>query len=441
MSISCGFRDDRIVRTARHSARRLFAAGISVTAQSGQAATPPPAPASPLKPIAGVQDVMASMIDPAADFLWESVSTTVTRGKTVEKQPHTDEEWAEVRRQAIILTEGANLIMMDGRHVVKEGSKLEDHGTPGNLTAEESEKAIAENRAAFVAFSTALRDVGVQMLAAADSRNPQGLVDAGDTLDQVCEGCHLQVLVSGPADPAVPGSGAGSGRSRLRSSVRARRSAVAPAALRRKRSAARLQSIRRSPPAPLSVSKAPPPSAAAMPPVRPAPSEKPTPEVRHSVGNTCAASAYKPTCTALIAMPATAMPLISVGSPSAALPWLSEVAANHASAASVAAPANAATASGRRDPTRVSSHEIAITPPIPARLNTNTPRTAVASSKPSDVSTSGAQLKKAYTAYMFVRNASDMTAVSQRSCGENNALTPDRVGRGSSPSTNTSLAE
>ncbi|HJY36981.1 MAG TPA: hypothetical protein VJ299_05935 [Steroidobacteraceae bacterium] len=176
----------------------------SVTAQSGQAATPPPAPASPLKPIAGVQDVMATMIDPAADFLWESVSTTVTRGKTVEKQPRTDEEWAEVRRQAIILTEGANLIMMDGRHVVKEGAKLEDHGTPGNLTAQESEKAIAENREAFLAFSTALRDVGVQMLAAADNRNPQGLVDAGDTLDQVCEGCHLKFWYPGQKIPLFP---------------------------------------------------------------------------------------------------------------------------------------------------------------------------------------------------------------------------------------------
>jgi hypothetical protein len=175
----------------------------SVTAQSGQVATPP-APASPLKPIAGVQDVMAAMIDPAADFLWESVSTTVTRGKTVEKQPRTDEEWAEVRRQAIVLTEGANLIMMDGRHVVKEGAQLEDHGTPGNLTAQESEKAIAEDRAAFLAFSTALRDVGVQMLAAADSRNPQGLVDAGDTLDQVCEGCHLKFWYPGQNIPQFP---------------------------------------------------------------------------------------------------------------------------------------------------------------------------------------------------------------------------------------------
>ena len=202
MGISCGFKT-----IASCGLLGILLAGCSpqepVTAQSGQAATPPP-PASPLKPIAGVQDVMASMIDPAADFLWESVSTTVTRGKTVEKQPHTDAEWAEVRRQAIILTEGANLIMMDGRHVVKEGSKLEDHGTPGNLTAEESEKSIAENREAFVAFSTALRDVGVQMLSAADNRNPQGLVDAGDTLDQVCEGCHLKFWYPGQKIPLFP---------------------------------------------------------------------------------------------------------------------------------------------------------------------------------------------------------------------------------------------
>lgn len=173
----------------------------AVTAQSAQAA--PPA-VSPLKPIAGIQDVMASMIDPAADFLWESVSTTVTRNATVEKRPRTDAEWAEVRRQAIILTEGANLIMMDGRHVVKEGSRLEDHGTPGNLTAEESEKAIAANRASFIAFAQALRDVGVSMLAAADARNPQGITDAGDTLDQVCEGCHLEFWYPGQKIPLFP---------------------------------------------------------------------------------------------------------------------------------------------------------------------------------------------------------------------------------------------
>jgi hypothetical protein len=178
----------------------------TVTAQPGEAtpASASSAAPSPLRPIAGIQDVMASMIDPAADFLWESVSTTVTRGKVVEKQPRTDEEWAEVRRQAIILAEGANLIMMDGRHVVKEGGALEDHGTPGNLTAEESEQVIGKNHESFLAFAKALRDVGASMLAAADAKNPQGIIDAGDTLDQVCEGCHLEFWYPGQKIPLFP---------------------------------------------------------------------------------------------------------------------------------------------------------------------------------------------------------------------------------------------
>jgi cytochrome c556 len=94
--------------------------------------------------------------------------------------------------------------MKDGRHVVKEGSHLEDHGTPGNLTAEESEQAIAENRDAFIAIAQALREVGVSMLAAAEARNPQGLIDAGDTMDQVCEGCHLKFWYPGQNIPPFP---------------------------------------------------------------------------------------------------------------------------------------------------------------------------------------------------------------------------------------------
>lgn len=162
------------------------------------------APAEVLKPVAGVQDIMAHLIDPAADFLWESVSTTVTATEVTEKQPRTDAEWNEVRRQAVILTEGANLLLMDGRHVAREGRQLEDHGTPGNLTAEESERAIAMDRATYVSFVQALREVGTSMLHAADDKNPQGIVDAGEQLDQVCEGCHLKFWYPGQQIPAFP---------------------------------------------------------------------------------------------------------------------------------------------------------------------------------------------------------------------------------------------
>jgi hypothetical protein len=171
--------------------------GACKQADAPQATTATLATHAQLQPTAGIQDIMAYMIDPAADFLWESVSTSVSEAGTEEKQPRTPEEWNEVRKQAVILTEAANLILMDGRHVAREGQHLEDHGTPGNLTAEQSEQAIQADRETFESFASALRDVGKSMLSAADTQNTQRILDAGDTMDQVCEGCHLKFWYPG----------------------------------------------------------------------------------------------------------------------------------------------------------------------------------------------------------------------------------------------------
>ena len=171
----------------------------------GKAEPPAPAPtASPLKLTAGIQDIMKDLIEPAADFLWESVSTTETAAGVEEKQPRTDEEWAEVRKHAIIIAESANLILLPGRHVAREGKVLDDHGTPGNLTAAEAEQAIAADRATYEGFGRALHDVGVAFLKAAEQRNPQGILDAGESMDEVCEGCHLKFWYPGQKIPAFP---------------------------------------------------------------------------------------------------------------------------------------------------------------------------------------------------------------------------------------------
>ena len=164
------------------------------------AAAKAPSPAASethLKPVTGIQDIMASMIDPAADHLWESVATVATEKGVEDKRPKTDEDWKAVRSQAVILAEAANLLIVEGRPVAKEGAILEDHGTPGNLTAAESEQAIAADRESFVGFAEALRDVGVTMLTAADKKDAQALFDAGYPLDQVCEACHLKFWYPG----------------------------------------------------------------------------------------------------------------------------------------------------------------------------------------------------------------------------------------------------
>lgn len=182
----------------------LIAAALLSACNKNAAPETPAAAASPLKPTAGIQDIMAGMIEPSAEFLWASVSSTVTEQGVEEKQPRTDEEWNEVRRHAIILAESANLLLIEGRHVARDGKQLDDHGTPGNLTLEQVEQAIAKDRATFVAFSQALHDAGAAMLKAADDKDVQAIMTAGETLDEVCESCHLKFWYPGQNIPPLP---------------------------------------------------------------------------------------------------------------------------------------------------------------------------------------------------------------------------------------------
>lgn len=179
-------------------ATMALAAGCGPRATTAEVKAPTSKPIEThLKPVTGIQDIMASMVDPAADHLWESVATVANEKGVEEKSPKTDEDWKAVRSQAVILAEAANLLIVEGRPVAKEGAILEDHGVPGNLTAAESEQAIAADRASFVGFAEALREVGVKMLTAADRKDAQALFDAGYPLDEVCEACHLKFWYPG----------------------------------------------------------------------------------------------------------------------------------------------------------------------------------------------------------------------------------------------------
>ena len=74
---------------------------------------------------------MDSMVDPSADFLWESVATIVTRKGTEERRPRTDDEWKAVRRAAITLMEATNLLIM--RRACRCQARREV-GEPGHRT-------------------------------------------------------------------------------------------------------------------------------------------------------------------------------------------------------------------------------------------------------------------------------------------------------------------
>jgi hypothetical protein len=133
---------------------------------------------------------MDSMVDPNADFLWDSVATIVTAAGTEERAPRTDEEWITLRKRAIPLIEATNLLQMPGRHVAKPGEKSENPGI--ELGPEEIEAAINQDRAAFINFAHGLHDAVAPALKAIESKDVQGLSDAGEKIDTACENCHLK---------------------------------------------------------------------------------------------------------------------------------------------------------------------------------------------------------------------------------------------------------
>jgi hypothetical protein len=151
-------------------------------------AAPTAAPADPQFHLtATIHDLMEGEVDPAADALWDSVAYIATTAGVEDRRPRTDAEWHAVRLQAITLIEATNLLSMPGRRV---GGEDEPVGL-GELTKPEIQQRIDATHASFVQFAQILQGAALQALAAIDAKNAQGLMDAGGTLDEACETCHV----------------------------------------------------------------------------------------------------------------------------------------------------------------------------------------------------------------------------------------------------------
>ena len=100
----------------------LFVAACNTSAPSPPVASvPPTAPAMPpsaavpYKAAVTTRQLMAEVLEPAANVYWEAVGSTTDARGTVEKAPKTDAQWNAVRDAATIVAESGNLLMLDER--------------------------------------------------------------------------------------------------------------------------------------------------------------------------------------------------------------------------------------------------------------------------------------------------------------------------------------
>lgn len=144
----------------------VFVVAGARASRTGQASTPAPA-ATVTTPVASVRQIMSGIVAPAATVVFESVSTTVSARGVEEKAPGSDLEWAYVGTNGASLVEAGNLLLM-GRRAVDQDD--------------------------WVKMSHALMDAGQQVLKAAEAKDAEGILAAGEKVNMACDACHMRYM-------------------------------------------------------------------------------------------------------------------------------------------------------------------------------------------------------------------------------------------------------
>lgn len=152
-----------------------------------------------LKPTATIQDIMVSIIDPNIDFVWNSVSTVSTANGTEEKRPQSDADWQQIKQHALTVLEASNLLVMEGRAVANTAANTSGGGA--ELSAQDIQKLIDNNRPDFVLKAHALHDAMRQVIAAIDKKDVEAFEMAGGLVEHACEQCHSQFWYPGDRRP------------------------------------------------------------------------------------------------------------------------------------------------------------------------------------------------------------------------------------------------
>ena len=144
-----------------------------------------------MKAVVSVKEMMEYMIDPASDYIFDSVKTLIRPdGKVVEVMPKTDEDWEKLRIGAVTLAEGVYLLKVE-RPFAPAGDVNNSVGPDATeLSPTEIMAKVQRDPVEWNARIEALRNVGLQVLDIVKRKDTKELWDASENLDVACESCH-----------------------------------------------------------------------------------------------------------------------------------------------------------------------------------------------------------------------------------------------------------
>ena len=160
-------------------------------------AAPHPALWGDLKPVVSVKELMRDMLDPASDFIFDSVSTVSTKKGVVETFPRNDKDWEKVRFGAVTLAEGVYLLKIPRPFAPPGDNNNSDGPEPLEASPAEIQAKLERDPVLWNAKIEALRNVGLEVLEIVKKKDVDALWGAADDLDEACETCHLEYWYPG----------------------------------------------------------------------------------------------------------------------------------------------------------------------------------------------------------------------------------------------------
>ena len=188
-----------VTRSRLAAALLIGGAFVSACSSSKPAPAPPHAPElwGDMKAVVSVKELMRDMLDPASDYVFDSVKLVTTRRGTEEVSPKTDEDWDKIRIGAVTLAEGAYLLKVP-RPFAPEGDINNSTGPdPEELSPTQIKAKLDADPVLWNAKIEALRNVGLEVLEIVKKKDVNSLWQASDDLDNACETCHVNYWYPG----------------------------------------------------------------------------------------------------------------------------------------------------------------------------------------------------------------------------------------------------
>lgn len=119
--------------------------------------------ASDIEGHSDVHDLMAYVLDPAAEVIWDSAGYVITEEGEFNLEPTDEEGWNKVKYGAKVISESSFLLSLPDRAV---------------------------DQTQWIALSTMLKGIGESAFKAAENQDSEELFKIGAELYQVCVACH-----------------------------------------------------------------------------------------------------------------------------------------------------------------------------------------------------------------------------------------------------------